>query len=349
MKRYRTLLINLAIFLLITVYLINIGFSQENTNRSWSSPDQSGEQHMARTETDSLHDSISVHLKFHNREIYYVDRPILVEFQIVNHSNDPYLFVTSYNKQFTFDFDIRTTTNRPIEHSKVYTIDASRFEPILNDKIALKNDEVYGVRIDIGQWFDLFEPGEYIIRGIFYPNLKTGLDSDVRLYSDNELYLYLNPAYTEQIRLAEREDEIRKLKAESLPPYEVVRVSLEALQDDDFEKYFIYVDFETFIDQFENASNLYDSASDANKPAIIEYQFKPYLRGENELEEMPFLEHIPRSFDIVRTEIERNDAVVEVIEDFEYGSIRRKKRYKYYLHLYDDKWLLQRYEVVNLP
>jgi hypothetical protein len=331
------------------MFPINIGLSQENTNRSWNSPDQSDTSQLARTEPDSMYDSLSVFIKYYDRKIYYVDKPILVEFQIVNHSNNPYLFVTSYNKQFTFDFDIRTTSNRPVEHSQRYTLDATQFEPILNDKIALKNNEVYGVRIDISSWFDLLEPGEYIIRGVFYPNLMTGLDSDIRILSDNELYLYLNPAYTDQIRLAEREDEIRKLKAESLPPYEVVRVALEALQEDDFEKYFIYLDFETFINQFENAGNLYESAPDRNKPAIIEYQFKPYLRGENELEEIPFLEHVPRSFDIVRTEIERSDAVVEVIEDFEYGSIRRKKRYKYFLHLYDDKWLLQRYEIVNIP
>jgi hypothetical protein len=331
------------------IFPLNIGFSQDNTTSHSGNLGGSNADRLAKTEAHAAHQSAVVHIKFYDRTIYYVDRPIYVEFEIVNNEYEPYLFVTSFNKMFTFDFEIRTVTNRLVAHSRDYTLGTTQFEPILNDKIALKRNEIYGVRIDIARWFDLFEPGEYVIRGLFYPHLKTGLDSDVRIYSENQLFLDLNPPYTEELRMVQREEEMRKLMAESLPPYEVVRVMLEALQDNDFEVYFLYVDFEKFIDQFENARTLYREARDVEKPAIIENLFKPYLMGENELEDIPFDEHIPRTFDIVRTEIEKDDAIVEVLEDFEYGRFSRRKRYRYFLHLFDDKWFLQKYEVVNLP
>jgi hypothetical protein len=289
----------------------------------------------------------SVFIKYYNKEIYYVDRPIIVEFQIINNWIDPFLFITSFNKAFTFDFEIRTSTNRLIEHSPNYTIRTTQFEPILNDEIILKNNEVYGVRIDVSNWFDLRESGEYLIRGVFYPNLKTGALDDIHIYSENELYLNLNPPITEKLQRIMEVEEIRRLKAESLPPYEVVNFLLHALQERDFEKYFLYINFESFIQQFNNSRTLYRDAPDKNKPAIIE-EFKGYLMGMNNLEDVPFSETIPADYEIERTLIEKREAIVTVVETFKFLNLVERKRYTYKLHLYGDKWLLDNYSVVNI-
>jgi hypothetical protein len=263
----------------------------------------------------------------------------------VNEDLYPFLFITSYNKIFTFDFDISSMSNRKVSHSKSYEIKRRRIEPILNDEISLKQNEVYGVRIDISEWFDFEKPGEYIIKGVFYPNLIT--DSDNKVVTEKELYLNLNPPYTEMVKEREREQEILRLKTESYPPYEVVELMLNALMKGDFEKYFLHINFENFIRQFENAERKYLSAKDIDKPAVIE-ELKGYIKSENRLESVPFSDYIPADFEITRTVIEKSDAQVTVIETFKYINLTEKKRYTYYLHLYGDRWLLEEYDIVNI-
>jgi len=317
-----------AIYLiLIFVLCIFIGYSQDLTKYS----DQFS--------------SIDVSIKYFNKQIYHVGDPIVVEFNVVNTSRDPFLFISSFRKIFTFDFEVYTRTNRTVEHSKEYIIQRRQFQPVMNDEITLKHHEVYGARIDISTWFDLTEPGEYIIRGEFYPNLIT--DNEYMFFSKNELYLNLKPPYTEEIREKERIEEMETLKRKSLPPYEVVDFILRSLMEKDFEKYFLYIKMEKFIMQFSNAKKQYLEAKDIDKPIVIE-TFKEYLKGKNTLENVPFDETIPTDFEIERTVIEKNNAEVTVLEYFEYGRVTETKRYTYYLHLYGDKWLVENYDVVNI-
>ncbi len=321
------------VLLLLIFFCINIGFSQDITNNS----DANSE----------LTTNIGVSITYHNKRMYFVNRPIIVEFQIVNRGFSPFLFITSYNKMFTFDFEILTPTHQEVAHSREYTVRTTQFEPILNDEITLKHNETYGVRIDVSSWFDLSEPGEYLIKGIFYPQLKTGADDDVRINTENELYLNLNPPFEEQVQKAMEIEEIKKMKAENLPPYDVVKFLLQALQAHDYDKYFLYIKFDKFIMQFGRAREKYIAAHDIDKPAVIE-EFKQYLKGLNRLEEVPFSEVIPADFDIEKTVIEKRNATVTVIETFKYLQLVEKKRYTYYLHLYGDKWLLESYSVVNI-
>jgi hypothetical protein len=317
-----------AIYLfLIFFFCIYIGYSQDMTKYS-----------------DQL-SSIDISIKFFNKQIYHIGDPIIVEFNIANTSRDPFLFIASYRKIFTFDFEIYTRTNRPVEHSKEYIIQRRQFQPVMNDEITLKHNEVYGARIDISTWFDLSEPGEYVVRGVFYPNLITA--PEYRKLSGTELYLSLKPPYTEKVRKEERIEEMKRLERESLPPYEVVDFNLQSLMEKDFEKYFLYIKMDKFIMQFNNAKKKYLDARDIDKPIVIEI-FKQYLMGKNTLESVPFDETIPTDFEIERTVIEKNDAEVTVTEYFEYGRVTETKRYTYYLHLYGDKWLVENYDVVNI-
>lgn len=309
---------------LFLFFCINIGYSQNNKNPLRNASD------------------IEVSIRFYNKQIYTLGKPIIVEFQIHNSGSEPYVFLASYNKVFTFDFEVYTTSHRMIEHSHYYMIKRTNPEPILNDEITLKPDEVYGVRIDISEWFDLKAPAELIIKGVFYPGLIT--NPEERLYSENELFLSLRPAYTEEVRKKEERETIEKLKAQKLPPYEVIEFMLRALMEKDFEKYFLYIRFERFIQQFSNAWKKYSAAPDVDKPKVIE-EFKEYLMGKNRLEGIPFSDHIPIDFEIIETIIQKSDAVVTVEETFKFGFLIEKREYKYRLHKYGDKWFLESYRV----
>jgi hypothetical protein len=325
---------------------ISIGFSlQSTTEGTRTAQDGAGGTGIGPGSQAETAPGIDVSIQFHDRRIYYVGDPIVVEFQITNKGSKPYLFIASFDEVFTFDFEVASFSNRVVEHSTQYAIERTKYEPVLNDEITLKPFEVYGARIDISGWFNLREPGEYIIRGNFFPNLVT--DPASKVPSVNELYLSLNPAYTESFREKKREDEIVRLKAEKLPPYEVVDFLLQSLIKKDFEKYFIYVNFDQFIRQFDNAERKYLSARDIDKPAVID-EFKRYLKGENKLEGIPFADTIPVDYDIVKTVIEGRNAQVTVIQTFRYLSYLEKKQYTYVLHQFGDKWFLNRYQVVNI-
>jgi hypothetical protein len=233
----------LKVFIPIFIALLcafNIGFSQENTNRSYMQRWDDETARLTLLDENYCDGDITVSIRFYNRSIYHVNDEIIVEFQIFNRGLEPCPFYTSFNPMFTFDFEIQTTTNRPVSHSKYYTISTTQFEPFMIDKIVLKPDEVYGIRINISEWFDLTQHGKYEIRGIFFPNLKTGPKKE---YS-NILPLDLRPSYSDEIRVAEKERVRQELQAEILAPYEVIEHMLIALQNDDFDTYFLFVRFE---------------------------------------------------------------------------------------------------------
>ena len=312
---------------LLFIICFSIGYSQEY-----------------KTEWGGYSD-ISAGIKFHDKQIYYMEQPIWVEFQLVNGGVHPFLFLSSYKKLFTFDFEVYTDTKRPVEHSKEWILEKRRYEAVLSDEITLKENEVYGVRIDIGGWFDFEKPGDYIIRGVFYPGLIT--NPEQKLHSENELILRLHPPYTEEIKQKERAEEIKRLKAEKLPPYEVLDFTLKALMDRDFEKYFLYIRFDKFIEQFENAKKKYQDTHDRDKPLVIE-EFKQYLMGTNKLESIPYSDAIPVDYEIEETYIKMRDAQVKVLETFKYLGLVEQKRYTYHLHLYGDRWLVESYDVINI-
>jgi hypothetical protein len=317
----------LTVIALFTIICINIGYSQEY-----------------KTECTGYSD-ISIAIKYHDKQIYYLNHPVWVEVQIVNQSVHPFLFLSAYKKLFTFDFEIYTKTNRPVEHSREWILEKRQYEAVLSDEITLKENEVYGVRIDIGEWFAFPEAGEYIIRGVFYPSLVT--TPEQKLYSENELTLKLHPPYTEEVKEKERAEEIQKLKALNLPPYEVLEFSLRALMDRDFEKYFIYIKFDRFLQQFENTRKKYYDAHDTEKPLIVE-EFKQYLMGANKLEAIPYSDAIPVDYEIEETYIKGRDAQVKVLETFKYLGLIEEKRYTYHLHRYGEKWLIESYDVINI-
>ncbi|MBN2322707.1 MAG: hypothetical protein JXQ30_03155 [Spirochaetes bacterium] len=319
-------LITLLLSVLFSI-CFSIGFSQEYKT------------------TETEYSGTKAFIKFHNKDIYYLNRPVWVEFQIVNEDIHPHLFLAAYKKLFTFDFEVYSRTNRPVEHSTEWVIDRHRFEAVLSDEITLKENEVYGVRIDISRWFDFPAPGEYIVRGVFYPGLIT--NPERKYHSENELLLTLHPPYTEEVMQKERMEEIKKLKAQSLPPYEVVDVLLKSLMDGDFEKYFLYLRFDRFIRQFENAYRKYRDAHDTDKPPVVE-EFKSYLKGDNKLEAIPYSDAVPVSYEIEETYIKGRDSTVTVRETFRYLALVEEKRYTYHLHLYGDKWLVEKYDVVNI-
>ena len=166
--------------------------------------------------------------------------------------------------------------------------------------------------------------------------------------------LDLRPSYTEEIRIAEKERERSELQTEILAPYEVVEHMLTALQNDDFETYFLFLKFEEFILQFENAGTKYRQADFREKPLVIENEFKPYLRGiipegQESLEEIPFSEHVPNIFEIIETNILWRDktATVHVLETFKYGTLQEEKEYTYYLRLFDERWKVTGYDITN--
>jgi len=309
--------------------LINIGYSQDKSNSySYTPP------------------PIEFNIQFVNKRIYFLGEPIEVKIQIINKGIKRYLFNMSDEKVFSFDFEVLTKENQPVEHSKEYYLKRNMWEAVFVNEVSLEPNEIFGVIIDLNKWFNFEKSGEFYIRGIFFPNLVT--DNSTKIYSENELLLQLKPAYSQKTRGFVKTETIKRLKAQPLPPYQVVNLLIKSLMKNDFNTFFLYINFDKFIMQFSNSKREYLSAKDVDKPKIIE-KFKDYLMGKNKLETLPFSESRPISYKIKKTLIEGNNSQVEVIETFKYGYLEEKKLYRYYLHKYGNIWMLERYEVINKP
>ena len=325
----------LRLFLIIIIislsfcFAINIGYSQDKTNTySYTPP------------------PIEFNIQFVNKRIYFLGDPIKVKIQIINRGIKRYLFNVSDEKVFSFDFEVLSRENQPVDHSKDYYLKRNMWEAVFVNEVSLEPNEIFGVIIDLNEWFDFEKPGEYYIRGIFYPNLVT--DNSIKIYSENELPLDLKPAYPQKTKEAIKSEIAKRVKAQPLPPYQVVDLLIKSLIKNDFDTFFLYINFDKFIMQFSNARREYLAAKDIDKPKVIE-KFKEYLMGKNKLESLPFSESRPISYKIRKTLIEDSNAQVEVIETFKYAALIEKKLYKYYLHKYGNIWMLEKYEVINQP
>lgn len=290
-------------------------------------------------DSPSQNSLIDVFLRFENEEIYFLNSPILVKIEITNKSVNNYFFEVAENLIFTVDFKVYNSYAEQVPYSKFYILSKATKEKVYTRTMLLTPNQSISYTVDISQWFEFKEGGNYYIQGLFYPSIER----DQVFLTKNILKLELNPPKNlfPSEETAKQNVEAKKIQQnlKDIPPYKIVEMALKARIDHNWDLYFTFFDFDSYIIQYSKYKNIYLYASEQERLKIIE-DFKKERISE-------FYNDLVH-YEIKKSIIEKDKAIIYVYLEFKYKNIIEKFEGEFYLILKNQVWLISGYILVPI-
>lgn len=282
-----------------------------------------------------------IELRFFDKRIYYTDSEIFLKITISNPSAAPYRFKLAEERMFSLAFEARTPSNRTLDASDTYKRTVASGSPVYYREIALQPGEEYSFVEDLRRYVRMDEAGVYRVRVLFHPEL---LRPDSRPVYSRDLVVSVRPGAgipsIAETLSAETGDILR---AQRIPPDEVIRRTLEARQKGRWNEFFLYLDLEALLTRAPEKKRVYDKESDDGRRRMLD-RYKEELEREivdNDIVTIPYW------FEILETRYSAASGTVRVLEKFQYQQIRLVKEYTYQLQKRDDVWYIVGYSVLN--
>ncbi|UER67778.1 hypothetical protein LKV13_03185 [Borrelia sp. BU AG58] len=283
-------------------------------------------------------------IRFFNQSIYRINSNISVEVSLANSSDDLIALEMGDINTFGFDFDVTGTTNMRVKRPIEYVKDRSKNVAIPVRTLTLRPNEKFSVVMSLNQFVQFDKDGVYFVKGVFFPDIS---DLQKRIES-NVITLFLKPRMDD---IAEKVDfsniasnsEIQGvLKRVNLSPDKIVEYLFEALRLGEKEKFFLYIDIESFILNDQNKAYLYEQELKSGSSNMLE-EYKEYLWSGSGAD----ISKIPSKFSIVETTY--TDSTGKVIADlyFDDSHFYIVKRYTFFFKKYDFYWIIYDYAVQN--
>ena len=289
-------------------------------------------------------EEISISIRYRDMRIYYLDSdPIWVEITMTNKGPSPYRFKLADERAFSLDFDVRTTTNRPLEPANIFLRKRSQSQSVYFREILIESGESFSFFEDLRDFVYIDKSGAYVVQARLYPELYR---TAAPLLS-NRLSLNIRPPSIigpDGVPLILDVETNAILVREKLPPDEVINYLLSARQKEQWEKFFLYLDLEAMLSRDAYRRRQWLAESEEGRQMMVN-------RYRTELQEAIIdndISTIPMDFTIERTVYNAEEGTVTVLEFFRTGGYTERKRYTYYLHRRDGVWSIVDYSVVNL-
>ena len=282
-----------------------------------------------------------VSIRFFDKRVYYTDSEIFLKITISNPSSEPYRFKLAEERMFSLAFEARTPSNRLLDANDTYKRTISSGSPVFYREISLEPGEEYSFVEDLRRYVRMDEAGVYRVRVLFHPELLRPTSSPI--YSQ-DLVVSVRPGVgipSLAETLSVETGDI--LRAERVPPDEVIRRTLEARQKGRWNEFFLYLDLEALLSRNPEKKRIYDKESDDGRRRMLD-RYREELEKEvvdNDIVVTPYW------FDILETRYSASSGVVRVLEKFQYQQIRLIKEYTYQLQKRDDVWYVVGYSVLN--
>ncbi|MFW5995245.1 MAG: hypothetical protein ACOCRN_03960, partial [Spirochaetia bacterium] len=206
-----------------------------------------------------------VSIELVDRQVFFPDSDIQVRTTISNDSDEPYRFKLADRRLFSVDFDVRTLDNSRVERAEEFTTRRAADQAQFYREITLEPGEEYRFTERLDRYYEIPGPGTYIITGEFYPELFTR--SDAESVTTNRLTLSVRPSPAGvpevEARIAEDTQEI--LRRREIPPDEVVSSTIRARQQEQWNRFFLYLDIEGLLRTDPEREREYTRLSEAER------------------------------------------------------------------------------------
>ncbi|HON88584.1 MAG TPA: hypothetical protein P5519_01625 [Spirochaetia bacterium] len=284
---------------------------------------------------------IQVTQQFYNKSLYVPNSPILVKITIKNNSPAVYRFKLADNRMFSLRFEMKTLTNRILEPADTWKRTISSSIPIFYREIAIQPGEEYAFVEDVQNYVKITEAGTYVFECYFYPELYSRQDMVMK---SDPLTVSIRPELPVPTAVEMLNPQINEiLKAEKIPPDEVVRRTIIARQKGKWNEFFLYFDIEALLSQIPEKKRMYQKESDEGRRRMIEAYKSEVIAGYTDKD----LAAIPSSFEILETRYSATRGTVQVLEKFAYSGFVMLKLYIYELEKRDDIWYIVSYSIQN--
>ena len=288
-------------------------------------------------------EEVEVRIRYYDKKIYYADGPVNLKLEIINNSPDTFRFKSSELRSFNYEFEAKTLTNTAARHSDKFIMDRGTNQQVFFREISLAPGEAYSIVAELSDFVDLNEAGVFILSAKFYPELYTNSTSPY--IKSNNLTLNLRPA----AKTAEIQDMIdyetgEIIKANPIPPDEVVDYALSARQKNQWNKFLLYLDLEGLYRRSQTNAERYRRLSQQDRIIEIEKYRNMFIQETVDTD----ISMIPLEYRILRTTYTEYEAEVLVEEKFQYQGFVEIKEYTYYLRRENNIWYIYNYDVRNL-
>lgn len=289
-------------------------------------------------------ENVDVSIRFFDKKLYYPHDSIMVKIEISNNGAEMYRFELADNRIFNIDFTVRTLSNRMLPQSDDLIRVRNSNQHVFFREVSIGPRERFSFLEDLSNYVEILDPGKYIIQAHFYPKLiKTGIRTPK--IESNRLNLSVRPEKPElDLLVIEDTVAMAKLEKQSLPPDEVVAWTINARQQSDWDRFFLYLNLESLLEKNAARRRQYLNLSQEEQRQMLA-EYRENLMNETVDGDIVV---IPEEFEILKTEYTPEEASVIVEEKFQYPGYKEVKRYTYFLRKRDNVWFIYDYEVQNI-
>lgn len=281
-------------------------------------------------------------IRFFDKRIFFPGGEIPVMVTISNSGDSTYRFKLADDRLFSLSFEARTPTNRALDMSDAYKSAMGESKPVFYREIAIKPGEEYSFKEGLERFIRVDGPGTYIVKASFYPEL-VGPAAASPLTS-NALSLSVRPSpglppASDAVKAGTAE----MLKPQPIPPDEVVRRTLVALQKGLWGEFLLYLDLESLLSMDPDRKAAFDAESDEGRRIAVE-RYRADLQAEYSGQAVS---QRPYFFEVLETRYTPSRGYVSVLEKFQERQLRLIKEYTYELARKGEVWYVVGYVVHN--
>ena len=289
---------------------------------------------------------LDVTIRFYNQEVYTTDSEIHIRISIRNSGSETASFRLSDQRQFNIDFDVRTTENMPVNPSREYLATRTRNQPIFFREVYLEPGEEYAFTERLDSYVELSSPGVFHIQATFKPMLSSSPEPQTAALQSNRLVLSLRPPLSrlEEAMIKAEQETVHTLLRRDLSPDQTVRETIEARQQQQWERFFLYIDVESIMLRNPRLERQFRNSSAQERSAMID-RYRDLMR---ELKSEDDILQIPQEYRVLQTEYTPSSGSVVVEKQFRYPTYTEIREYTYFVHRVDRYWQIYDYSVRNL-
>jgi hypothetical protein len=301
-------------------------------------------------------EGIDVAIRLYDADIYTTADDIHIEVRVRNDSPTSYRFSLANERIFNLNFRVQTMTNQSVPEADRFIRVRSTSQAVFYREIVLESGEEYSFVENLRDYVELPRPGMYVVSAEFFPDLFEGRGRTTlgenqggarNALFTNRLTVNVRPEGLTQGEIAQArvDQETREiLRRRPLPPDDIVRQTIQARQQENWGRFFLYMDLESIYRRGAARERQFVNMSEQQQQEAL-------MRFRDQLADNVISEDIvamPSSFEIVQTSYTPDFGTVVATLRFRNPSFTDVKQYTYRLRRVDDTWEIYDYSVQNL-
>ena len=290
---------------------------------------------------------LTVSARLYDEQVYFPDSTVSVLITLRNDSPEPVSFRLADDRRHNLAFDVRDETNRPLENTPEFIIANQSNQQIFYRTVMLQPGEQLSFIERLTDYIMIDESGMYNVRVHFFTQLNSSSDSQSRV--SNRFSIMVRPGNTPETRRdmrfqAAAEEQLRR---QALSPDEVVQYMLEARQESNWERFFLYLNLEKLYRQVPSRDARFIRLSQEEQLEELR-NFRQQLRAQDGGPDSSLVA-IPDGYTLIETRYSPTDGNVTARLFFNRDRYRERRQYTYELERRDGFWEIIGYQVSNLP